>query len=103
MASFTKDVIEASNDRLILVDFWAPWCGPCRMLSPILEELAADPKYAGKLEIVKVNTDENGPLAAQYDVSGIPSLKLFKNGNVVQETVGVQPKHALEHLIDGVL
>ncbi|MGM9571259.1 MAG: thioredoxin [bacterium] len=77
----------------VLVDFWAVWCGPCQMIGPIVEELAAD--YAGKLKVVKVNVDENQALAARYQVMSIPTLLLFENGKTVKQMMGYQPKENL--------
>lgn len=87
--SFDSDVLQASRHRPVLVDFWAPWCGPCRMLAPTLEEIASE--YADKLSVVKLNTDEEPELAQRYGIRGIPAVKLFRNGRVVAEFVGVQP------------
>ena len=77
----------------VLVDFWAEWCGPCRMISPILEELARN--WAGKLKIVKVNIDDEQELAARFNVMSIPTMLLFKNGQVVEQLVGAMPKEQL--------
>ncbi len=95
--SFQQTVIERSHEVPILVDFWAPWCGPCRVLSPLLEELAG--AGDGTWLLVKVNTDENQALARQFNVQGIPFCVLFKEGNVVDSFVGVQSKPAIQQFL----
>lgn len=89
------------SDVPVLVDFWAPWCGPCKSIAPILEELASD--YAGKLKIVKMNVDENPNTPANYDVRGIPNLVFFKSGEVVEQVVGAVPKDQLVAAIDKIV
>ena len=84
-----------------LVDFWAEWCMPCKMLAPTIEELAAD--YAGKVKVGKVDTDANREVSLKFNVSAIPTLILFKDGKVVKKLVGLQPKKALKAAIDAVL
>ncbi|MFN8769525.1 MAG: thioredoxin TrxA [Neisseriaceae bacterium] len=95
-SSFESDVLQ--SEVPVLVDFWAEWCGPCRMLSPILDEVAKE--YEGKLKIVKLNVDDNSVTSAVYGVRGIPTLLLFKNGQVVGTKVGSLPKSQLTTFID---
>ena len=90
-ASFQADVL--SSSKPVLVDFWAEWCGPCRMVSPILDQIAEE--YANKIEVVKVNVDDEPGLAQQYGITGIPALQVFKNGQVVKAMVGAKPKQIL--------
>ena len=98
--NFEEEVIK-SNSLPALVDFWAPWCGPCKMLGPIIEELAKD--FKGKIKIGKLNVDENLETAGKYEVLGIPSLKFFKNGKIISEITGVQPKEILVEKIKEVI
>ena len=96
--AFTKDVLEASREVPVLVDFWAPWCGPCRAMAPTVEEISRD--YAGRVKVVKLNTDENPQSAQKYQIRGIPSLYLFKDGEVVEQVVGAVPKATLAAVLD---
>jgi len=95
--SFAADVL--NSDKPVLVDFWAEWCGPCRMVGPILEEIANE--YGEKITIVKLNVDENPSIAASYGVTSIPTLNVFKGGEVVKQIIGAKPKvKLLEDLAD---
>lgn len=94
--TFKTDVL--SSKEPVLVDFWAPWCGPCRMVAPVVEELAAD--YASKIKVGKVNVDENQELASEYGVMSIPTLCLFVNGQAVTRLVGFRPKKEIAAEID---
>ena len=89
---------QETNDGLVLVDFWAPWCGPCKMIAPVLEEIAEEQGDAVK--IAKLNVDDNQETAGKYGVMSIPTLLLMKDGNVVDQVVGFQPKEALTELIN---
>ncbi|CAB4536569.1 MAG: hypothetical protein GM44_4040 [actinobacterium acAMD-2] len=96
-ASFAADVLQ--SDKPVLVDFWAEWCGPCRMVGPILEEISNE--HGDKLTIVKLNVDENPSIAANYGVSSIPTMNVFQGGEVVKQIVGAKPKaKLLEDLAD---
>ncbi len=98
-ATFDSEVRQ--SDLPVVVDFWAEWCGPCRQIGPALEELAKE--YDGKVKIVKVNVDENPQLPSQLGVRGIPSLFLFKDGQVVSNKVGAAPKAALKNWIESAI
>ena len=95
-ASFEQDVIQSNTP--VLVDFWAAWCGPCRSLAPVLEEIAAE--YSEKLKIVKLDVDENGDTAASLQITSIPTLVLYKSGQPVERIVGFQPKQRLMSKIE---
>jgi thioredoxin 1 len=90
-SSFEQDVLK--SEIPVLVDFWAPWCGPCRMVAPVVDEIAQ--QYDGKLKVVKVNTDENPTVASQYGIRSIPTLMIFKGGQRVDMVVGAVPKTTL--------
>ena len=96
-ASFESDVIKATQP--VVVDFWAEWCGPCRMIAPALEEIAT--AMGDKVKIVKLNVDENPQIAAKYGVMSIPTLMMFKNGELASRQVGAAPKQKLEQWISG--
>jgi thioredoxin 2 len=89
------------TDLLVLVDLWAPWCGPCRMVAPVLERLAVD--FAGRLKVVKVNVDESPNLATQYRAQSIPMLLFVRSGEVVNTVIGAQPDHVLRTLVEAYL
>ena len=96
-ASFKRDVLE--SDLPVLVDFWAPWCGPCKMLSPVLEELY--PEIKSKFRVVKVDVDENSATASSYNIRTIPTLMIFHKGHAVDTKMGLLPKAKLKEWIEG--
>jgi len=98
-ATWDQEVLKSST--LVLVDFWAVWCGPCRMVAPIVDEISKE--YAGKLKVLKLNTDENPDVAGRYKIMGIPTLMFFKNGERVDQVVGAVPKAQLKTKVDTLL
>ncbi|MCU1570281.1 MAG: thioredoxin [Naasia sp.] len=92
-ATFAQDVL--ASDKPVLVDFWAEWCAPCRAVGPVLEQIASE--NGDKIEIVKLNVDENPETAAKYHITSIPAMKVYRGGEVVKSVIGAKPKQALEH------
>jgi thioredoxin 1 len=97
--NFDAEVIKSNIP--VLVDFWAPWCGPCRMLGPVVEEIALE--FAGKLKVGKLNTDENLAVATQFQISSIPTIMIFKGGKVVEKMVGFKSKNDLKKIVESVI
>lgn len=98
-ANFEQEVVK--SDVPVLLDFWAPWCGPCKMLLPVVDEIAKE--YEGKVKIGKVNTDENMSLSSQFQITSIPCLIIFKGGKAINKMVGFRPKTAIEQELNNVL
>ncbi len=97
--SWDAQVMKAPD--LVMVDFWAVWCGPCQMVAPIVDELATE--YAGKLRVMKLNTDESPEIAGRYQVMSIPTILFFKNGQLVEKLIGARPKRQFKDVIDSLL
>ena len=97
--SWENEVLKANN--LTMVDFWAAWCGPCQMIAPVVEELAAE--YHGRVKVAKLNTDENPDISSKYQVMGIPTLMFFKGGQVIDRIVGAASKKQFKEKIDALL
>lgn len=100
-SDFQAQVLDASKTQPVMVDFWAEWCGPCKMIAPALDELASE--YAGRLKIAKLNIDENQATPRKFGIKGIPTLQIFKNGSLEATKVGAVPKSQLKAFIDSVI
>ncbi|MDR1721304.1 MAG: thioredoxin [Endomicrobium sp.] len=98
-SDFSQEVL--LSDKLVLVDFWADWCGPCKMLGPVIEELANE--YKGVVKVVKINTDKNSSLSSKFQITSIPCLIFFKNGVAVRKIVGFKPKSDIKKIIESIL
>lgn len=98
-SNWDNEVIKAQG--VVMIDFWAAWCGPCRMISPTVEELAKE--YSGKIKVLKLNTDDNSEIASRYKIMGIPTIMFFKDGIKIDQIVGVVPKQHLKAKIDSFL
>ena len=94
--NFDQEVLK--SDKIVLVDFWAPWCGPCQMMGPVIADLSEE--VGDKAKIGKLNVDENGSTAVNYGIMSIPALKIFKDGKIVKEFIGVQPKEILKKYLE---
>ena len=97
--TFDREVLQ--HEGVVLVDFWAPWCGPCRLLSPIVDEISGE--YAGRAKVVKLNVDENPATADRYGIQGIPTLLFFRQGQLVHQLVGAHPKSVITRALDELL
>ncbi|MAG57643.1 MULTISPECIES: thioredoxin [Micrococcales] len=97
----TFDEVVLQSDVPVLVDFWAAWCGPCRAIAPVLDQIAAE--QDGKLLIAKLNVDENPDIASRYNISSIPAMKVFDKGEIVREIIGAMPKPQIEQRLEGII
>lgn len=98
--NFKKEVIENSEKISVLVDFWAPWCSPCLMLKPILEKIANSKEYKDKFMLAKLNVEENKETASKYKIMSIPNVKLFKNGKIVDEFIGIKSEEEIKEFLE---